>query len=62
MGVVRMSRYLGLCMVGMLLAVALASVSAPASAQGRAERCQDYARDAVDQADKNDRNRCGYTG
>jgi hypothetical protein len=62
MGVVRTSRYLALGLMAMLFAIALVGVSAPASAQGRDERCRDYSRDAVDQTNQNDRNRCGYTG
>ncbi len=39
-----------------------AGVSTSAHAQGRAERCQDYARGAVRQAEENDRNNCGFNG
>ena len=62
MGMLRMSRALGLGVAGLLFAFAVSGAPAPSSAQDRAARCQEYARDAADQADKNDRNRCGYNG
>jgi hypothetical protein len=62
MGVVRMSRTLGLTVMALLFAAALASVPAPAFAQGRDDRCRDYGREAVEQAEKNDRDRCGNSG
>jgi hypothetical protein len=52
----------GLGVAGLIVAGVLTSAAAPAAAQGREERCRDYARDAVDQAEQNDRNRCGYQG
>jgi hypothetical protein len=62
MAVMRMSRAVLLGIAGLVFAFTLGSAVAPASAQDRAARCQDYAREAVDQADKADRNRCGYSG
>jgi hypothetical protein len=59
--VVGLSRLLGLGMAAIFFAAALAA-SIPASAQGRDERCREYARDAVEQAERNERNRCGYSG
>ena len=57
---IEMARRLGLGIAGLMLAAVFAA--APANAQSRDERCRDYARDAADQADQNQRNRCGYSG
>jgi hypothetical protein len=45
-----------------LVFFAAIAATAPANAQGRLERCNDYARDAVEQAQQNNRDRCGFQG
>ena len=50
------------CIQSLLFVAVLAGLAAPASAQNRQDRCRNYAREAVEQSDQNDRNRCGYTG
>jgi hypothetical protein len=47
---------------GFVLFAAETGLPTSAAAQGRADRCQDYAREAVRQADDNVRNNCGYNG
>ena len=54
--------FLAACLSGLMAAAVVAGAALPANAQSREERCRNYARDAVDAADQNDRNRCGYTG
>jgi hypothetical protein len=52
----------GACLKGLIFAAMLAGFAVPANAQGREQRCRDYAQDAVDQANQNDRERCGFQG
>jgi len=40
----------------------LAGAALPANAQGREDRCREYARDSVKQAEDADRGRCGFQG
>jgi hypothetical protein len=52
----------GACLKGLIFAAIMVSAALPASAQNREERCREYSRDAVEQADQNDRERCGFQG
>jgi hypothetical protein len=54
--------YFSACLKGLVFAAILVGAALPANAQGREQRCRDYAQDAVDQANQNDRDRCGFQG
>lgn len=47
---------------GLIFGAILVGAAIPASAQGRDDRCREYAREASEQAEQADRNRCGFSG
>ena len=48
--------------MAILGAAAILFTTGPASAQGRKDTCEDYARDAMRQSEANERRNCGFSG
>lgn len=50
------------CLKGLILAAIMFGAALPAQAQNREQRCRDYSEQAADQANQNERDRCGFRG
>lgn len=62
MTLLREWRFLRLGLQGLVFCAILTGAAVSAGAQGRDDRCREYARDAVEQAERSDRERCGFSG